>query len=272
MTPPPQIEVVCATCSERGSGKFCSNCGAPLEPGSCSGCGAALSPGTRFCHNCGKAVSAGQRTDSAVVTASPVPSLPLIVGAIVLITLLAFLAGSAVSKRSAVDAPQSSLSQAGLGDGGVGGSALPEGVVRGPDISQLSPQERADRLFIRVMALAGAGKTDSVLFFAPMAIEAYRMLAPLNADQRYDLGRIAETAGDMSLARAQADTILAQNPTHLLGLVLGARIAALENRAADSKALERRLVTAYPAETAKKLPEYERHQADITAALSTARE
>jgi hypothetical protein len=207
-----------------------------------------------------------------VIRAAPVASLPWVVAAIALIALLAFFAGGAFNKRSALDAPQNALPQAGFGDAGTGGSAFQEGVVRGPDISQLSPQERADRLFIRVMALAGAGKTDSVLFFAPMAIEAYRMLAPLNADQRYDLGRIAETAGDMSLARAQADTILAQSPTHLLGLVLGARIAALEKRAADSKALEARLVTAYPGETAKKLPEYERHQADITAALSRARQ
>lgn len=207
-----------------------------------------------------------------MVTSAPVRSLPWIVGAVALITLLAFLAGSAFSKRSALDTPQNPLPQTGLGDQGAGGSALPEGVIRAPDISQLSPQERADRLFIRVMALAGAGKTDSVLFFAPMAIEAYRMLAPLNADQRYDLGRIAETAGDLTLARAQADTILARNPTHLLGLVLGARVAALEKRAVDSKALETRLVTAYPAETAKKLPEYERHQADIRAALSRARQ
>lgn len=273
MTQPSQIEVVCATCSHPGSGKFCSNCGASLVPASCVSCGSALSPGARFCHNCGKAVPEAPKTDSAVVKASPVASLPWIVAAIALITLLAFLAGSAFNKRrgSTLDAPQNALPQAGLDDRGMAGSP-PEGVVRGPDISQLSPQERADRLFNRVMVLAGEGKTDSVLFFAPMAIEAYRMLAPLNADQRYDLGRIAEAAGAVPLARAQADTILALNPTHLLGLILAARVAVLEKRAAESKALEARLIAAYPAETAKKLPEYERHQADITAALSRARQ
>jgi hypothetical protein len=195
------------------------------------------------------------------------------VAAIALITLLAFLAGSAFNKRrgSSLDAPQNALPQAGLDDRGMPGTGSPDGVVRGPDISQLSPQERADRLFNRVMVLAGEGKTDSVLFFAPMAIEAYRMLAPLNADQRYDLGRIAEAAGAVPLAKAQADSILLESPTHLLGLILGARVASLEKRAADGKALETRLIDAYPSETAKKLPEYERHQADITAALSRAR-
>jgi hypothetical protein len=274
MTQPSQIEVVCASCSHLASGKFCSNCGASLEPGTCSGCGSVLSPGARYCHSCGKAVSIVSGSEKVTVTAAPSSSLPWVVAAIALITLLAFLAGSAFNKRrgSSLDAPQNALPQAGLDDRGVPGAASPESVVRGPDISQLSPQERANRLFNRVMILAGQGKTDSVLFFAPMAIEAYRMLSPLNADQRYDLGRIAETAGAVPLAKAQADTILLQNPTHLLGLILGARVAALEKRTADGKALEARLVDSYTSETAKKLPEYERHQADITAALSKARQ
>lgn len=113
------------------------------------------------------------------------------------------------------------------------------------------------------MALYGEDKEDSVLFFAPMAISAYQMLAPLNADQRYDLGRIAEVAGALPLAKAQADTILAQNPTHLLGLVLAARIAGLEKRSADSTAFVSRFRSAYPAEIRKNLPEYDRHSADI---------
>lgn len=273
MTQSPQIEVVCASCSQLTSGKFCSNCGASLESATCSGCGSALSPGARYCHNCGKPISPASSDNVATVTASPASSLPWIVAAIALITLLAFLAGNAFNRRSgnALDAPQNALPQAGLDNRGISGSTPPEGVIRGSDISQLTPQERADRLFNRVMVLAGAGKTDSVLFFAPMAIEAYRMLAPLNADQRYDLGRIAEVAGVLPLAKAQADSIISQNPTHLLGLVLGARVASLEKRTADSRALEARLVAAYSSETAKKLPEYERHQADITDAMSRAR-
>ena len=194
--------------------------------------------------------------------------MPWIVSAIALITLLAFLAGNAFNRKrgSNLDAPQNALPQAGLDDRGAGGEAP----VRGPDISQLSPQERADRLFNRVMVLNSEGKTDSVLFFAPMAIESYRMLSPLNADQRYDLGRIAEVAGAYPLARAQADTILSENPTHLLGLILGARIADLDKRTADSKSMQSRFLEAYPSETGKKLPEYERHEDDIKAALANA--
>jgi hypothetical protein len=146
---------------------------------------------------------------------------------------------------------------------------MPE--IRGPDISQMSPQERADRLFNRVMLLNGQGKTDSVLFFAPMAISAYQMLAPMNADQRYDLGRIAEVAGALPLAKAQADTLLLEHPNHLLGLILGARIATLNGDAPARKQFETRLLAAEKSELAKKLPEYARHGNDITSALATAR-
>ena len=48
-------------------------------------------------------------------------------------------------------------------------------------------------------------------------------------------------------------------------------LATLENRAADSKALDRRLLSAWTPETAKKLPEYQRHGDDIEQALSLAR-
>lgn len=200
-------------------------------------------------------------------------SLPWIVAAIALVTLLAFLAGNAFNSRrgSSLDAPQNALPQAGLDDRAPAAGAPLEGPVRGPDISQLSPQERADRLFNRVMLLASQGKTDSVLFFTPMAISAYEMLSPMNADQRYDLGRIAEVAEALPLARAQADTILMENPRHLLGLILASRIAGLDKREADQKGFASRLISAYQAESARKLPEYVRHGDDIDNALTEAR-
>ena len=271
MTQPTAPETVCASCGTKSSGRFCSNCGASLEPQKCAQCGASVSPGARFCHKCGAPVGASPSSTLPLQKSQASSSLPWIVSAIALIALLAFLAGNAFNKKrgSNLDAPQNALPQAGLDDRGAGG-AVP-GAVRGPDISQLSPQERADRLFKRVMALDSKGKTDSVLFFAPMAIESYLMLSPLNADQRYDLGRIAEVAGAYPLARAQADTILSENPTHLLGLILAARIADVDKRAADSKQMQSRFLKAYPSETGKKLPEYERHEDDIKAALANAR-
>ena len=131
----------------------------------------------------------------------------------------------------------------------------------------MSPAERADRLYDRVMRLHGEGKDDSVRFFSPMILQAYQMLGPLDADQHYDLGRIAEVIGNPDLARAEADTILKAQPTHLLGLTLAARVAT-PDKARD---FYKRLLAAEPAERKKALPEYDRHRDDIDAALATAR-
>jgi hypothetical protein len=193
--------------------------------------------------------------------------MPWAVAGIALLALLALLAGRGFSPQRGgdLDAPLNALPQAGLDFDRPGAPA------RGGDISQLSPEERADRLFNRVMLLASRGQRDSVLFFAPMAIQAYQMLGPLNNDQHYDVGRIAEVAGALPLARAHADTILARSPTHLLGLILAARVATLEGDAARRAEYERRLLAAERAEAARRLPEYERHQDEIVSALATAR-
>jgi hypothetical protein len=143
--------------------------------------------------------------------------------------------------------------------------------MRAPDISSLSPRERADRLYDRVMRLSSEGKTDSVQFFAPMALSVYQNLGPLDADLRYDFGRVAEVSGAAEVARAQADSILASDSTHLLGLVLGMRAAQLRGDSAASRGFARRLLAAEPSENAKALPEYQRHQGDILEALAEAR-
>ncbi len=121
------------------------------------------------------------------------------------------------------------------------------------------------------MLLATQGKADSVQFFAPMALTAYQMLSPLNADQRYDMGRIGEVAGALPLAKAQADSILRENPNHLLGLILEARLATIAGDSTQLHSYERRLIAAEKSETPKKLEEYLRHRDDITSALQQAR-
>jgi len=134
----------------------------------------------------------------------------------------------------------------------------------------MSPEERAERLYDRVMSLNERGRADSVQFFAPMAMQAYVMLGALNADQRYDLGRIAAVSGATDVAKAQADTILASQPQHLLGLMLAADIAAKRGDRSAETAYLRRFVTAAPAERAKQLPEYQQHVAEIDARLARA--
>jgi len=146
----------------------------------------------------------------------------------------------------------------------------PEG-VRAPDISALTPAQRAIRLYDRLMMYDEAGKTDSVKFFAPMAIAAYEMLGNLDLDGHYDVGRIGQISGDAALAAAEADTILRQNRDHLLGLALAAHAARLQNRAADERKYFQRLVAVAPAERKKQIPEYITHERDIDVALEEAR-
>ena len=260
---------LCPSCGAAGAGRYCSSCGAPLAGATCASCSADLSPGAKFCHRCGTAVAA----PVPVTRESKTNALPWIVAALAFLALFAMAAGRGFNARpsSTVDGSQNALPQAGLDDR----SAPPEDQsaagVRAPDISSLSPQERADRLYNRVMMLATQGKVDSVQFFAPMALTAYQMLAPLNADQRYDMGRIGEVAGALPLAKAQADSILRENPNHLLGLILEARLATIAGDTTALRSYERRLVAAQKTELAKKRDEYVRHEDDITNALQQAR-
>lgn len=260
---------LCPSCGAAGSGRYCSTCGAPLAGATCTSCSAELSAGAKFCHRCGTAVGA----PATVTRESKTNALPWIVAALAFLALFAMAAGRGFNARpsNTVDGSQNALPQAGLDDRGGATEDEAGGGVRAPDISSLSPQERADRLYNRVMLLASQGKIDSVQFFAPMALTAYQMLSPLNADQRYDMGRIGEVAGALPLAKAQADTILQQNPNHLLGLILEARLATLAGDTTQLHSWERRLMAAEKAELARKREEYSRHQDDIVNALQQAR-
>ena len=283
MTSPLAPQTVCSACGTAGSGRFCANCGATLRSTSCAGCEADLSPGAHFCHRCGKPVG-GRTAPPASTHADPprqsgiVSSLPWAVAAIALLALLAMSAGKFFNARrgSSLDAPQNALPQIGLDDRGAPPSSEDAAAgsapgTRGPDISALSPEERADRLFNRVMLLNSQGKSDSALFFAQMAMQNYQLISSLSADQRYDMGRIAEVVGALPLAKAQADTILRASPNHLLGLILAARIASLSGDTTARKRYETRFLAVEKTESARKLPEYERHQDDIAGALAVAR-
>jgi hypothetical protein len=135
----------------------------------------------------------------------------------------------------------------------------------------MTPQEQASRLFDRIMTLSEQGKRDSVQFFAPMAMQVFESLGPLDLDARYDLGRIAQVSGQLDIAKAQADTILAQSPEHLLGLILAAAVADARGNQTERAAFERRLLAAESAQLAQPLDEYTRHRVDIDGAIAAAR-
>lgn len=251
------MTATCPACGAAATGKYCASCGAPLAGASCGACNAPLTPGAKFCHRCGTPAgrTGGARAPGARDGAN---ALPWAVAAIALLALIALVAGQRFGR-----APD--------GESALQTAATPLGGQRAPDISSLTPAERAERLYDRIMGAAERGSVDTVRFFMPMAIQAYNALGTLNLDQRYDLGRLAEVAGDAAIASAQADTILRAHPQHLLGLILASKAAGLRGDDRAAQQYLQRLARAEPAERAKQLPEYLLHQADIDQALLAAR-
>ena len=257
------MNVKCTNCGAEASGKFCASCGAPLQGAACGNCRAPLTPGAKFCHRCGAPAGAASAASSAAE--SGVSSvLPWAVAGIALLALIAMVAGQQFGRAPQTGGTLTAPSGAPIADGGTG--------MRAPDISSLTPAERAERLYDRIMGAAERGRVDTVRFFMPMALQAYAAIGPLNTDQRYDLGRLAEVAGDAAIAGAQADTILRANAQHLLGLVLASRAARLRGDERASLRYLEQLARADSAERAKQLPEYLLHQNDVDIALAELRQ
>ena len=266
MTPEPSSNAIpCPSCGSPATGRFCTQCGAVVREANCSACGTALTPGSKFCHECGTAaalqtadqrmrqkIAANQRSVPAVRS----NNLPWIIGTFAFITLVVIFA----AQRAGQEAPPAPATT----------QAAPSGAA-GVDISSMTPQERASRLFDRIMRLSEEGKRDSVELFASMAIPVYESLGPLDLDARYDLGRIAQVSGQLDIAQAQADSILRQSPDHLLGLVLAIAIAEARGNQTSRAAHERRLLAAEERQLALGLEEYTRHRIDIDNAITAAK-
>src|SRR5881397_1300375 len=213
----------------------------------CHTCGAGLSATARFCHKCGAQVGGGQA--SGWRTGLPWSVAGAALGA--LLTVLAFrLGGSSESVRDA---------------GAVEDGPLPASRSTPPDISQMSPEERATRLYNRVMTLHTRGKADSAEFFLPMALQAYAMLPALDVDARYHIGVLDLTGGHAAAALAQADTIRRAVPTHLFAFMLKARALELERDPAGALRAYRDCLRNEKDERAKQRPEYAEHGQNLDA-------
>jgi hypothetical protein len=135
----------------------------------------------------------------------------------------------------------------------------PETAGPAPDISRMTPRERFDRLFNRIMQAASAGDTAEVVRFTPMALGAYAQLDSFDTDARYHAAVLQLQAGDASAAAALADTILAEAPGHLFGYVVRGGAARLRNDPAALARARRDFLTHFPVERAAGRPEYAEH-------------
>lgn len=239
----------CATCRTPLSGPYCSQCGAPTGPRKCRACSADLSPGARFCHHCSVEAdpSGGAKKERTAWIAAAV-------GVIATIATVAYFFG-----RGQQPTPTG-------GSMGNAGNVNPTTAGRAPDISQMSPRERFDRLFGRIMRAAEANAADTVMLFSPMALESYRLLGPsdVDADARYHAAMIHMVVGEFTEAKAKADTILANQPKHLFGLLIQGEVALQENDQATLAQIYRQFLAAYDAEIAARRREYSEHQPVLT--------
>jgi hypothetical protein len=234
----------CAACGVAGTGLFCSTCGAPRAASVCRSCGGAVAQGARFCPACGQGVGLVRAAPSAERT-------PWIIAGAALVGLLGVLL---VMVTRAAPAPTQPAEPAGMveGDGGTP-----------PDISNMSPRERFDRLYNRVMRAAQAGDEATVSRFTPMALMAYSQLDSLDADARYHAALLEVHSGDVAGPTALADTILAQSPGHLFGYVIRGTVARWQK---DQKTLSRAyagFMEHYDAEIKAGRPEYGDHKTSI---------
>lgn len=225
----------------------------------CEQCGSALSASANFCPNCGLALTGGTaprpagRAGGHDARSGFVRSIAWILPSAAVVAVIVFAVMSGRPDPSAAAPPMG---------GGFAGAAS--------DISQLSADERVDRLFNRVMAAASEGKLDTVAFFSPMAIMSFQALEPLTEHRRYDLGLIFLVASEPTLARAQADSILMGAPKHLLGLALAMRASTASGDEAARKRFAARYLEALKTERARDLSEYKEHATDITEATAEA--
>jgi hypothetical protein len=249
----------CPSCGAAASGRFCPECGAALDA-SCRECQNPLPAGARFCNECGVPVSA---------TAAPAAGrrtvlLPWMVAA----GAVAALAGVLVFRQPAQTALPAPVAAPFAQGGAAAGAGA--GDPRSVDLSSMSPREAADRLFDRVMTAESNGDMATARQFAPMAIQAYGMVTPPDADARYHVVQLYRVQGDAAEARSQADAILAESPTHLFGLFGAAQAETLRGRTADAAGFYQRFLNAYAAEVARNLPEYQEHQQGLPAMRAEA--
>lgn len=226
----------------------------------CPECGADLVAGARFCTRCGTAAGgagAGGSGSRRPTAAGGNPNLPWYIagGVLLLLTIILLVPMLGGDEPAAQPMP--------LGSTG--------GVTSGtPPPLTGTPREQADRLFTRIMTAAEQGDTVEARRFTPMAIDAYRMAAPLDADGLYHLAVVHLVAGNPDAARSTAEQILAVSDTHLLGLAVAGEAAEAAGDAEAAREYYGRLLQAYDQEVSRALPEYEAHSRSLPEFRATA--
>ena len=128
---------------------------------------------------------------------------------------------------------------AAAGSAATAAAAAPEGTP--PDISNMTPKERYDRLYNRVMRAAESGDQATVAQFTPMTVMAYQQLDSIDADARFHMAMLLLHTGQVPGASAEADSILKFSPGHLFGYMIRGTVARWDKDAAALKKAQTRV-------------------------------
>lgn len=254
----------CPSCEAPASGRFCPQCGVAIDA-QCRECQNPLPAGARFCNQCGVTVAA-----QAAPARSRQPVLAWAIAGAAVVALAGVLIAPRLGGGEPDPAARAAVTSAVVGLAQQG--AAPAGDPAAVDLASMTPRERADRLFNRVMQGMASGDTAQLGFFTGMAIQAYGMVPERDADLHYHLGELHRISGNAASARAQADSILAGDPQHLFGLYGAARAEQLRNDAGAAKGLFQRFLDAYTAQVARNLPEYQEHAQGLPSMRSEAQQ
>ena len=135
----------------------------------------------------------------------------------------------------------------------------------------MSPRERFDRLYDRVIRAAEARSTDTVLMFAPMALAAFEQLPEADTDARYHAAMIHVVVGELAAAKALADTIARNQPGHLFAFLIRGEAAEQANDLSSLTQSYKDFLASYDAEMKANRREYLEHRPVLEDFLNRAR-
>lgn len=260
----------CPACGHAASGPFCSQCGARVATTlTCATCGNEIPSGGKFCNQCGTPAGRPGPAASGVPDAAPAAApraastLPWVITGFALLALVIALVFPRPQGDDTAAAPAPATAPA-AGDG--------FGDARSVDLASMTPRERADNLFNRVMQNVSSGDSTQAKFFMPMALAAYEDVPELDADGHYHMAVLHLAAGDPGAARLRADSILADAPDHLFGLFTAAQAEQAMGNTSAAQALYARFNESFDGEMALGRAEYGEHQAVIPMMREEARE
>ena len=250
---PDSMTQPCPACGSPAAGNFCSGCGANLIRRACVHCQAELSPQARFCHRCGQPLGSAAALPKAGASDRKVW---LIAGTVcvLLVAGIAYKVSSDAPEQAAPNMPNAGSSTGGAVDG------RPAGPGSAPDISAMTPRERFDRLYNRIMQASERSDSVEVERFTPMALGAYQQLDTRDADARYHAAVLQMQVGNFPAARALADTIIRESPGHLFGYVIRGTAGRFQNDPATVAQARQDFLSHYETEMRSQRVEYQEHR------------